>query len=59
MREPPEDIRQLLRGIGVRAAILGTAVSLTFVITLDRWNALAAAIALLVGAVVWFVSTKR
>jgi len=23
MNEPPEDIRQLLRGIGVRAAILG------------------------------------
>jgi amino acid transporter len=40
-------------------AILGTAVSLTFVITLDRWNALAAAIALVVGAVVWFVSTKH
>jgi amino acid transporter len=40
-------------------AILGTVVSLTFVITLNRWNALAAAIALLVGAIVWFVSMKR
>jgi APA family basic amino acid/polyamine antiporter len=40
-------------------AILGSAVSLTFVITLNRWNAIAAAIALLMGAVVWFVSTKR
>src|SRR5438067_2376906 len=40
-------------------AILGTAVSLGLVSTLNRFNFLAAAIALLVGAVVWFVSTKR
>ena len=40
-------------------AILGTAVSLGLVSTLNRFNFLAAAIALGVGAVVWFFSTKR
>src|SRR5437763_914697 len=40
-------------------AILGTVVSLTFVITLNRYNAIAAAIALLVGALVWLASTTR
>jgi APA family basic amino acid/polyamine antiporter len=40
-------------------AILGTAVSLTFVITLNQWNAIAAAIALLVGAVIWYASTPK
>jgi basic amino acid/polyamine antiporter, APA family len=34
-------------------AILGTAVSLTFVITLNRWNAVAAAIALVVGGIIY------
>ncbi|HYU24888.1 MAG TPA: APC family permease [Thermoanaerobaculia bacterium] len=38
-------------------AILGTAVSLGLVFTLNRFNFLAAGIALLVGAVVWFAST--
>lgn len=40
-------------------AVLGTLVSLTFVLTLNRYNAMAASIALVAGAVVWFVSTKR
>jgi len=37
-------------------AILGTAVSLTFVITLNRWNAVAAAIALVVGGIIYAIS---
>jgi len=40
-------------------AILGTAVSLVFVITLNRWNAVAAAIALAVGAAVWLASSRQ
>src|ERR1043166_6030010 len=40
-------------------AVLGTAISLVLYLTLDRFNFLAAAIALLVGAMVWLVSMKR
>jgi amino acid transporter len=40
-------------------AVLGTAVSLTFVITLNRWNAVAAAIALVVGAVIYAISREH
>jgi len=40
-------------------AILGTAVSLVFVITLNRWNAVAAVIALAVGAAVWLASSRQ
>jgi amino acid transporter len=40
-------------------AVLGTAISLLLYLTLNRFNFMAAAIALLVGAVVWFVSTRR
>jgi amino acid transporter len=40
----------------IALAILGCAVSLTFVITLNRLNALAAGIALTIGAVIWVLS---
>ncbi len=40
----------------IALAILGCAVSLTFVITLNRLNALAAGIALAIGAVIWVLS---
>ncbi|HKS23557.1 MAG TPA: APC family permease [Thermoanaerobaculia bacterium] len=40
----------------IALAILGCAVSLTFVLTLNRLNAMAAAIALFVGAIIWFAS---
>ncbi|HEY6214515.1 MAG TPA: APC family permease [Vicinamibacterales bacterium] len=40
-------------------AILGTLVSLTFVITLHQRNAIAAAIALVAGAAVWAVSRPK
>ncbi len=40
-------------------AILGTIVSMTFVITLNRWNAIAAAIALVAGGIVYALSTKH
>ncbi|HEY6141070.1 MAG TPA: amino acid transporter, partial [Thermoanaerobaculia bacterium] len=43
----------------ITLAILGCAVSMTFVLTLHKLNAMAAAIALLVGAVVWVVSVRR
>jgi amino acid transporter len=40
-------------------AILGTLISLALFLTLNRFNFLAAAIALVVGAVAWFASTIR
>jgi len=40
-------------------AILGTAVSMIFVVTLNRFNAIAAGIALVIGAVVWLASSIR
>ena len=40
-------------------AVLGTAISLALYLTLNRFNFLAAAISLVVGAVVWFASTRR
>jgi amino acid transporter len=43
----------------ITLAVLGTAISLLLYFTLNRFNFMAAAIALLVGAVVWFVSTRR
>jgi amino acid transporter len=40
-------------------AVLGTIVSLTFVLTLHKQNALAAAIALTVGSLIWLVSRPQ
>ena len=55
-------LRKLNEGFrtpGLIVPILGTLVALAFVVTLDRWKLLAAAIALTVGAIVYFVSKPR
>jgi amino acid transporter len=52
-------LRKLNEGFrtpGLIVPILGVAVSMVFVISLDRWKLLAAGIALAVGALVYFVS---
>jgi APA family basic amino acid/polyamine antiporter len=43
---------------GLVVPILGTGVSLIFVLTLDRWKLLAAGIALVVGAAIYFLSKR-
>ncbi len=55
-------LRKLNEGFrtpGLIVPILGTLVALAFVVTLDRWKLLAAAIALTVGAIVYFVSRPK
>jgi basic amino acid/polyamine antiporter, APA family len=55
-------LRKLNEGFrtpGLIVPILGTLVALAFVVTLDRWKLLAAAIALTVGAIVYFVSKPK
>ena len=55
-------LRKLNEGFrtpGLIVPILGTLVALAFVVTLDRWKLLAAAIALTVGAIVYAVSKPR
>lgn len=52
-------LRKLNEGFrtpGLVVPILGVLVSMVFVVSLDRWKLLAAAIALAVGAVIYFVS---
>jgi amino acid transporter len=44
---------------GLVVPILGTVVSLAFVVSLDRWKFLAAGIALLVGSIVYYFTRKR
>ena len=44
---------------GIIIAILGAAFSLLIVITLNRYNFLAAAIALALGALIYFLSARR
>lgn len=55
-------LRKLNEGFrtpGLIVPILGTLVALVFVVTLDRFKMLAAAIAIAVGAVIYFVSRPR
>jgi amino acid transporter len=55
-------LRKLNEGFrtpGLIVPILGTIVALAFVVTLDRWKLLAAAIALVVGAIVYAISKPR
>lgn len=55
-------LRKLNEGFrtpGLIVPILGTLVALAFVVTLDRWKLLAAAIALTVGAIVYFLSRPK
>ena len=52
-------INEGFRTPGLIVPILGTLVALAFVVTLDRWKLLAAAIALTVGAIVFFASKPR
>ena len=55
-------LRKLNEGFrtpGLIIPILGTVVALAFVVTLDRWKLLAAAIALTVGAIVYFASRSH
>lgn len=55
-------LRKLNEGFrtpGLIVPILGTLVALAFVVTLDRWKLLAAAIALTVGAIVYFATAVR
>jgi hypothetical protein len=52
-------LRRLNEGFrtpGLIVPILGTVVSLLFVVSLDRWKLLAAGIALVAGAVVYLFS---
>jgi amino acid transporter len=54
-------LRKLNEGFrtpGLIVPILGTLVALAFVVTLDRWKLLAAAIALVVGALVYVASKQ-
>jgi amino acid transporter len=55
-------LRRLNEGFrtpGLIVPILGVAVSLVFVLNLDRWKILAAVIALAVGAIVYWLSRNR